>query len=546
MRPTYFILFSICCLILAACDEKTLFTPPERGASNVPAPPVADSIVTLVASLPYATLARIAEEKLPQSSPFGGDGHIACLGVPYVEPPRVGSHESCFDKPYVDFRGVGMERVCIQVPDVTGPSIGTSEQCADYHWHADINKDGSAQISRDGTALRLSQGIHVTGQAGVGGDLAGLLSLHGKNIDVHARPRLNLSATLDKQWCPVITVDPVGSWVDAASVEIVGRNCLGIDLGPLGHPEICAGPIDLGIANELNHEFDKHRDDLQKGVQNAIPCDSVKPKIAGQWHPFSIKIERDKLPPLYLNIQPKSAAFSGVVPEDDRLRVAVRVGAQTALETNPVDTALLPLPPLDPLNADQGSLLINLQAIAPYELLKQQLRQTLAQKTFQRDIPAGKVEVRVLDVEIYPSNDSLALGIEIDAKMPGSWFDTNGWIYLSGRPTVVKDGKAVQVQDIHFASVVDSAFWSTAQILFQDEILKAINAQATFDLSAEIDKAANDVSQAIAKASVPGLQVKTDTTNLSLDSVYVATSELVVIAKLAMHFDAEVTEAILK
>ncbi|MVT52605.1 DUF4403 family protein [Bradyrhizobium yuanmingense] len=545
MRVPFFVLVSLC-MFLAACGEKTLFTPPERGASNVPAPPVADSVVTLVASLPYATLSRIAGEKLPQSSPVGGDGHIACLGVPYVEPPRVGSHESCFDKPYVDFRGVGMERVCIQVPDVTGPSIGTHEQCADYHWHADINKDGSAQVSRDGTALRLSQGIHVTGQAGVGGDLAGLLSLHGKNIDVHATPRLNLTATLDKQWCPLITADPVGSWVDAASVEIVGRNCLGIDLGPLGHPEICAGPINLGIANELNHQFDSHRDDLQKGAQNAIPCDSVKPKIAAQWHPFSIKIERDKHPPLYLNIQPKSAAFSGIIPEDDRVRVAVRVGAQTMLESNPIDTAVLPLPPLDPLNADQGSLLVNLQAIAPYEILKQQFRQTLAQQTFRKDLPAGRLEVRIVDVDIYPSKDSLALGIKIDAKTPGSWFDTKGWVYLSGKPAVVKDGKAVKVQDIHFASVVDSAFWSAAQILFQDEILKAIDAQGTFDLTAEIDKAANQVSQSIAKANVPGLQIKTGKPNLSLDSVYVGASELAVVAKLALQFDAEVTEAILK
>ena len=466
MKPGYFVLFPFCCLFLASCNDKTLFTPPERGASNVPAPPVADSVVTLVASLPYATLANIAEKTLPQSLPIGGDGRIACIGVPYVNAGHVEWNQKC------------VLGVCTKVPEVFGPSIGTHDQCADYHWHADINKDGAAQISRDGTALRLSQGIHVTGQAGVGGDLAGLLSLHGKNIDVHATPRLNLSATLDKQWCPVVTAAPVGSWVDAASVEIVGRNCLGIDLGPLGHPEICAGPINLGIANELNHEFDKHRDDIQKGAQNAIPCDSVKPKIAGQWRPFSIKIERDKLQPLYLNIQPKSAAFSGVVPEDDRLRVAVRVGAQTALETNPVDTAVLPLPPLDPLNSDQGSLLVNLQAIAPYELLKQQLRQVLAQKTFQKDIPAGKLEVRILDVDIYPSKDSLALSIRIDAKTPGNWLDTKGWVYLSGRPTVVKDGKAIRLQDIQFANVVDSAFWSAAEILFQDEILKAINAHS--------------------------------------------------------------------
>ncbi|MET4213881.1 hypothetical protein ABIB95_008734 [Bradyrhizobium sp. LA2.1] len=220
--------------------------------------------------------------------------------------------------------------------------------------------------------------------------MAGLLSLHGKNIDVHATPRVSLSAILDKQWCPIITAQPIGSWVDDASVEVVGKNSLGIDLGPLGHPEICAGPINLGIANELNHEFDKHRDDLKKGAQSAVPCDSVKPEIESQWRPFSIKVERDKRPPLYLNIVPKSAAFSGLIPEDDRLRVAVRVGAQTVLKTAPIDTAVLPLPALDPLTADKGSLRINLRAVAPYDLLKQQLRQALADKIFRKDLPTEK------------------------------------------------------------------------------------------------------------------------------------------------------------
>src|SRR5207245_2121817 len=113
---------------------------------------------------------------------------------------------------------------------------------------------------------------------------------------------------------------------------------------------------------------------------------------------------------------------------------------------------------------------------APYELLKQQLRQALADQTFQKDVPGGKVEVRVVDVDVYPSKDSLALGLKIDAKTPGSWFNTSGWVYLSGNPKVAEGGKAIQVENIKFATVVDNAFWSTAGLLFQDEILKAINA----------------------------------------------------------------------
>jgi hypothetical protein len=63
-----------------------------------------------------------------------------------------------------------------------------------------------------------------------------------------------------------------------------GRNCVGIDLGALGHPELCAGPANLGLADALNGEFDKHRDDLQRAapqvrcVRREAP-DAIEPAV---------------------------------------------------------------------------------------------------------------------------------------------------------------------------------------------------------------------------------------------------------------------------
>lgn len=535
-KKLFFSISVTCSLLLTACDDTTLFTPPEHGGTNAPAPPVADSVVMLTASIAYDTLARLGAEKIPNAFAFDGSGQL-CAPVPSIQ-----THEQCANVPYCDFRGCGTQRQCIPLPS----SIGSSNVCSGYHWHVDVTKQGPVSVTRSNTELNISQGAHVGGQAGLDGDLARVLSLNGKSFSADVRPSFNLGATLGRDWCPVVSLRTSGHWVDNASVEIIGQNCLGIDLGPLGHPQACAGPVNLGLSDELNRELDKHRDEIPRAAQSAIPCETVKPKIAGQWHPFAIKIERDKLPPIYLNIQPKSAAFSGIVPDNDRLRIAVRVGAQTALAASPIDTAVQPLPPLDPLNADQGNLQVNLQAVAPYELLKQQLRQALADQTFQKDVPGGKVEVRVVDVDVYPSKDSLALGLKIDAKTPGSWFNTSGWVYLSGNPKVAEGGKAIQVENIKFATVVDNAFWSTAGLLFQDEILKAINAHATFDLSKDIDKAANEIAQAIAKADVPGLQIRAGTPNLSLDSVYVTGSDVVAVVKLAMPVDAEVTEAIIR
>lgn len=329
-----------------------------------------------------ALLAR-PSRKRKAAFAFDSSGQL-CAPVPSIQ-----THEQCANVPYCDFRGCGTQRQCIPLPS----SIGSSNVCSGYHWHVDVAKQGPVSVTRSNTQLNISQGAHVRGQAGLDGDLVRVLSLNSKSFSADVRPSFNLGPTLGRDWRPVVSLRTSGHWVDNASVEFIGQNCIGIDRGPLGHPQACAGPVNLGLSDELNRELDKHRDEIPRAAQSAIPCDTVKPKIASQWHPFAIKIERNKLSPIYLNSQPKSAAFSGIVADDNRLRIAVRVGAQTALAADPIDAAVQPLPPLDPLNADQGNLQVNLQAVAPYEPLKQQLRQALADQTFQKEVPGGKVEV---------------------------------------------------------------------------------------------------------------------------------------------------------
>jgi hypothetical protein len=429
------------------------------------------------------------------------------MDVPYLNPGHVGSHQQCFNKPYVDFRGVGTERVCVNVPDITGPSIGTRNQCADYHWNADVAKDGPLQIDRAGTDIRVRQNIHITGKAGLGGDLAAVLSLSGKSIEARVAATMNLNAGLDSRWCPVVRAVPVGGWVDSASAEVVGRNCIGVDLGSLGHPEVCAGPVNLGLADVLNGEFDKHREDIQRAAQGIISCDTIRTKVGEQWHPFSIKIDRAGQPPFFLNIDPQSAGFSGLVAEDTGIKLVIRVGAKTVLSPTEIATAGQPLPSLDTASASQGGLDLSLQAEVPYEFLKNELAAALKGKTFKKDTGAGAAEVRIDDVDLYPSNGNLAVGLKIDANLPGRLFNTAGWVYLTGNPIPAPGGKALTVEDIGFATVLDNEFWNVLRAPFETEILSALKEHATFDLTKEIDRAAREITSAIAKAEVPGLKI---------------------------------------
>jgi hypothetical protein len=329
-------------------------------------------------------------------------------------------------------------------------------------------------------------------------------------------------------------------------VEVVGRNCVGIDLGPLGHPEVCAGPVNLGLANVLNGEFDKHRDDIQRAAQGILPCDTVRATVAEQWHPFSIKIDRPAQAPLFLNIDPKTAGFSGLIAEEQAIKMVVRVGAETILSPSEIAKTDASLPPLDQASANQGSLDVNLQAVAPYDFLKNELATSLKGKTFKKDIASGTIEVRIVDVDLYPSNGSLVVGLKIDAKTPGQWFNTTGWVYLSGKPTPVQGGNAIAVENIGFVTVLDNEFWTIVQGLFETEILSALKERAKFDLTKEIDTAASQITTAIAKADIPGLKITAGPPAIQLTGVHIAPDNLVVTTKLSMSFDTELTAALIK
>ena len=222
------------------------------------------------------------------------------------------------------------------------------------------------------------------------------------------------------------------------------------------------------------------------------------------------------------------------------------VGAKTVLSTAAIATTGKTLPPLDPVSARQSGLDISLQAEAPYDFLKTQLAAAFTGKTFKKDPAAGAVEIRVADVDIYPSNGLLALGLKIDAKLPGQFLNTDGWVYLSGHPVPAQNGKALVVKDLRFATVLDNDFWNAVQGLFETEIVSALKDHATFDLSGEINKATTEITSAIAKANVPGLKITSSSPAITLSAIDVAPDKFVAVIKLSMALDAEISAALIQ
>ena len=542
---TGFRIIAIFSIFLSGCASHALFQKPDEASNPIQAPAVSNSTFTLVASIPYDAAKAAVNTSFPGSIPIGAvveDGlcgdypapgiarqceHVSDIDLLSV-PPRLGTREQCRDIPGIVYR----------------------KACASYDWHASINRDGQLALTRGGNVIHIAQPLHLVGQAGVRGALARIFSLSAKKFEARLIPTLDLTIELDERWCPVITATTTPYWVSGASIEVIGRSCIVFDLEPLGHPEACVGRANINLTNDVNKALTDRQPDLLNAIRTAIPCASVISAVSAQWHTISFPINIPDGGPLFLNISPTSAGFSGLIPEQDHFKLEVLVGASTILEKNSIGTRNIPLPSLQHIDTQSSRLNINLQSFVPYKTVENALAVNLKGKDFTNTTSAGTMRVHIDEVtvyptkEVYPGKERLVIGLKINAKMPGRITDTKGWIYLLGKPVLVDGNNAIQIQNLDFATVIDNDFWKLAAAIFHEQILAKLNEKSTIDLRSMLHQTEQNVSDAINGSKSEGLSYRATATTLQLNSLALGADNIVAAASLLVEFEVTITASL--
>ena len=200
-----------------------------------------------------------------------------------------------------------------------GSQHRNDKPCADYNWHADIaRRDSSLRCA----AIRYSHAHRAASSnqwsSGRRGVPCGFCRCPARTLTRDWCPNSMSGSPLAKTGAQQLTRPQLVGGLRVRRWRWLGRNCVGFDLGPLGHPEVCAGPVNLGLTDVLSGQVDKHRDDLLKALQNALPCEALRSKVAEQWHPVALKIDQGAGLPLFLNIVPTAIGFSGTIASQTR------------------------------------------------------------------------------------------------------------------------------------------------------------------------------------------------------------------------------------
>ncbi len=501
-------------LLAGGCGRSELFEKPLAGSPELPAPVAETSFITIASRIPFELLRRSVEGSLPATRTFEGDGDEPCTNVPTVR-----WSSGPFSLPY----------------------IGTYRACVGHRWTAKVSKSGPVAVVRSDDAVRIAVPLEIDGKAGVKGDIARVLALNGKNFRASVLPTVDLRLSLGKDWCPAVNASATRNWVSSASVELIGRNCARIDLGPLGSPGFCAGPVNLDLAGAANDALNGQQQAVQTAAANAIRCDAFREAVASQWRAIALPVEGGGEGPLFLNVIPESFAFSRVRVVDDAVEFAVRAGVKAQLNEVPVPTDPLPLPAVEPLEADQSQLNVALAANVGYPRLASVLKPAVVGKSFGGKTAAGDVKIQVEDIDVYPSQGRVVVGVKVRADLPGRIFDTRGWIYLTATPVVDESGTKVRLSDLNYSAAIDNALWQAFATVFDDQIRRTLEANASIDLQPVLAEQGEVLMRQINAASIPGGKIKADVPEVKVKDVRVDATKLAVDVALNVQFELTLT-----
>jgi hypothetical protein len=400
--------------------------------------------------------------------------------------------------------------------------------CQDVDYTVSVSRTSPVTVSPAVNAVHVSTGVTISGQAGFSGDVAKALKLDRKNFRGGVEVFADLAFDVDQHWCPTITGAANFRWTDKAQLEIVHNVWLGIE-----------GQVGDKIKDRLNAAIAE--------LQSKLRCDDVTTAVSKAWHLYSIPLKVPALgaSQLFLNFTPESAGFSGVSYEKDDLRFALAIGALTELTTvqaTPPPQALA-LPSLKRIPASSDAIAITVPISLDYGALSDATKSFLKGRTFAANLPTGHVALTTDDVQIYPSNGQLALGVHFAAKTNHQFFDTKGVVYLLSTPQLDPTNQVVRFADVSFTTITDNAVWSSVATIFQSTIKSELEQKAVIDLKPKIaDLRAQIQNQLGAAAAKQGIGLSLQQDFIGLQSVQLDDHAVTVVAVLKGAADLVVNE----
>jgi Domain of unknown function (DUF4403) len=393
-----------------------------------------------------------------------------------------------------------------------------------------LDRAGPLSLRSSGNTLIAEVPLHAEVQVSGRGEI-------GKNIKdtIKGDPVVVISASADvsPDWRPIVKISVSHSWNKKPYLYVLGAR--------------------ITVEDLANEQIDKLIPKLQELVDSWIATLNLRSTAEKYWREGFTTINVLKNPDVWVQISPVAVGLSPVAIDGSKVQIRLMLKAKTKISVGSGLTA----EPASPLPSLQKALppahvSLSVPIYAELHTVEHALGEILKLNETQRfNVPLlGDVPVIFTGVSVYPtSNNSLAIGLTLDAKKPGDLLHTVGTVWLTGRLRLDDNSKRLEpASDAPFdfkGSTDNPAVNLLLSIARLPIVTKKVRESLLYvDLSQQYQQAVAQISAALNRPIAPGVNLVATDIAASIpgdvqpaaDGIYVG---LNVSANVAVHVAAQ-------
>lgn len=301
----------------------------------------------------------------------------------------------------------------------------------------------------------------------------------------------------------------------------------------------------LGVRFDIQKQIEKP---LKKALNKALNKQQTKlandNRVRQQMEKFWTRLQQprslsDKFP-LWIQATPSELTLSElrIIDNAIELDLSLRAKLRTASNEATLNGVNTPLPPLSHKAISASRIHVNLPLALDYQAMAKRLQQGLKNKPI--NISEGNASIQVNEIEIYPSNDRLVLATKVTLNGFKNWFNSDGEIYISGRPVVDNQTKTVRLADAAFSRQLESPFWSVATQLMKSQLLENLQRSLVHDFSKDYQQLHESLNQQLQGKQTDDMRLQGVFQSLVIKDIHPDLNELRLILEASGAVDVEV------
>ncbi|WP_130733896.1 DUF4403 family protein [Flavobacterium sp. J27] len=350
--------------------------------------------------------------------------------------------------------------------------------------------------------LRIIIPLDITGSVGFRGDGAELFSLDEKKVKAKIDFYVDTKISFNSNWCPIVKSKISHRWISDPKIEIVGGVWLNLQL-----------PANLAL--------DDIEKELENEIANKIECAKLTSEIKKWIKPSSIQLTNVS-DQLYLNVNPQKFYLSDLMIDDSNMNIKFATKLMAGVSTQKLyNNEPYEIPPLEKYAFEKNLIALTVPISIQYEVLQNNLNTMLQKEGLE--YANDKVKVEVQGFEIYPSGQSVTIGVKVDAKIKGKLLSTKGMLYLTAKPSVVN--KQFELKNIEFSTQVDNDLYPILITLFKNKLTNYVYTKTKRDLKPDFERAENVIQIKMKEQLQKMNNIEIITNDMIFDIPYIAIQE---------------------